>query len=282
MKKTKKAFGYILFVILVFTLFTGFIHAETDKELFDRARLALFDRKWDDALNDLSRIIEKYPNSNYYSQVLFYKAKCLEEKKMLQKALESYNAFLKVSVNATLNEEAMRAIIDLNYSLYIDGGERDSRYLNGIAAFLSGKSQVAQYYAAFKLSFVKDKFYSSKAVPVLKKIITDEEDDELVDRAKIALMRIDPSLLKKAEPSKNLENRMLSLQIYDKKQKKDSFSISIPFALARLALDSLPEGDKRVLNKKGYNAEKILDLIVKPGSVFKFDTEDIIIKIWIE
>jgi tetratricopeptide (TPR) repeat protein len=281
MEKKKKRFNYIIVMLLAVLLFAGMMYAQTDKELFDRARLSLFDRKWDEALNDLNRITENFPKSNYYSQVLFYKGKCFEEKKMLQKALESYTAFLKVSVNATLNEEAMRAMIDLNYSLYESGGNA-SKYLDGIAAFLSGKSQIAQYYAAFKLSFVKNRAFTSRAVPVLKKIIAEEQDEELVDRAKITLMRIDPSLLKKTEPLKNLENRMLVLRIYDKKLKKDSFSFSIPFALARLALDSLPEDKKKVLNKKGFDADNILEAIAKTGNIFKFENEDTIIKIWIE
>ena len=275
----KKKYIVLFTFIAVVWLTAGFTQAESDKEIFDRARLALFDGQWDKALKELNRLTEEFPDTGYYSQALFYKGKCLEEEKKPKKALESYREFLKVSRNDSLKEEATITIIDLNFDLYKRG---ETKYLIEILDFLRSKQWTVQYYAALKLSYAKDKAAAAEAVPVLKKMITDERDEELVDRAKIALMRIDPRHLKKLSRSESLENRILKIRGYDKKEKKVSFNIAIPFGLAKLALESLPEEGKKILEKKGYNLEKILETLTKSREIIRIEVEDFRLKIWIE
>ncbi len=258
----------------------GTVETENETEIFNRAKLALFDRKWDRALAELNRLQELFPSSSYYSQVLFYKGKCFEEKKMPKKALENYNAFLKVSRNESLRDEATRGIIDLNFILHGKTGEK--KYLGSIIRFLESRSAFVRYYAAFKLSYVKDKSTASRAVPVLNEIIKKEDDQELVERAKLTLMRIDPDLLKKVASPKSLENRMLKIQVYDKKTKRNTVSLNIPFIFAKLALDSLPKKEKDLLKEKGYNLDKIVETLVKTGEILRIESEDGVFKMWIE
>lgn len=277
--KMKRKYTLVLTVMVVVCFAAGFMQAETDKEIFDRARLALFDRQWDNALTALNLLTEKFPDSAYYSQALFFQGKCLEEKKMAKKALERFYAFLQVSGNKTLKEEATVAIIDLNFALYTKG---EKKYLEKILDFLKSKQPAVRYYAAFKLSYAKDKTIAERAVPVLKRMIADEADEELVDRAKIALMRINPKYLKKLSGSKSLENRVLKIRAYNKKEKRDTVSISIPFGLARLALEALPEEEKALLEKKGYHLDKLLETLTESREIIRIEVEDIIFKIWIE
>ncbi len=285
MRKTKKYTFTYIFIFLVISclclpagLFSA--DAESEKEIFDRARLAQFDRQWDQALKELNRLMELFPNTSYYPQVLFYKGKCYEAKKMPRKSLENYNRYLELSQNEGLKEEATRAIIDMNFLLYRES--RNTKYLEKIVRLLKSRNEVVQYYAAFKLSYAKDKSIASEAVPVLRKIIKEERDRDLVDRAKICLLRIDPDHLKKLSKPKSLESRVLKIQVYDKKRKRTSFSFNFPFVFAQLALDSLPEKEKETLRKKGYDVDKIVETLVKTGEILRIESKDGVIKIWIE
>lgn len=276
----------LVFSLMLLFISAGPLNAQSDKEQFDRARLALFDRQWDEALTQLDRLSTMYPKSSYIPQVYFYKGKCWEEKKDTQKALDNYSAFLRISTNDTLKEEASRAVIDLNYIQYQTKKKANSpnpaKHLDDIINFLNNKQPVVKYYAAFKLSYITDKNIASHAVPVLNYIVENENDSELVERAKIALMRIDPELLKKSSRPQSIENRMLVLSVYDKKSKRNSVSITIPFALARLALESLPDKDKTKITDKGYDITRILDSLVRTGQIFQLDDEETTVKIWLK
>jgi tetratricopeptide (TPR) repeat protein len=285
MQKTKKYMFTYIFIFLVVSclclpagLFAA--DAESEKEIFDRARLALFDSQPDRALKELNRLMELFPKTAYYQEVLFYKGRCYEAKKMPGKALEYYNRFLELSQNEGLKEEATRAIIDMNFLLYQES--RNTKYLEKIVQLLKSRNEVVRYYAAFKLSYAKDKSIASEAVPVLRKIIKEESDRDLVDRAKICLLRINPDYLKKLSKPKSLESRVLKLQVYDKERKRTSFSFNIPFMFAQLALDSLPEKEKKLLRDKGYDLDKIVDTLVNSGEIIKIESEDAVFKIWIE
>jgi hypothetical protein len=104
----------------------------------------------------------------------------------------------------------------------------------------------------------------------------------LVERAKLALMRIDPDLLKKVASPKSLENRMLKIQFYDRETKRNTVSLNIPFIFAKLALDSLPDKEKELLRKKGYDLDKIVETLVKSGEILRVESEDGVFKMWIE
>ena len=75
---------------------------------------------------------------------------------------------------------------------------------------------------------------------------------------------------------------MLAYFIFDKKRNRETFSLSIPFLLAKMALEALPGEQKKIMKDKGYSIDSILDQIINTGELFKIEVEDIIIKIWIE
>jgi hypothetical protein len=73
------------------------------------------------------------------------------------------------------------------------------------------------------------------------------------------------------------------LRVYKRGEKEASFSLNIPWALADLALSSIPEEEKETLRKEGYDLDGILKKLTKvKGSIIEIKDEESIIKIWIE
>jgi tetratricopeptide (TPR) repeat protein len=278
--KTTIRYIFIITALLITCIPKGLYGEESDKDIFDRARLAYLDEKYDQALSQLDRLIETFPGSTYYSQVLFYKGKCYEKKKMPQRALDNFRECLVVSRDEFLKEQADISIIDMNFLLFEKTGNK--KPLEEIIRYLKSRNEVVQYYAAMILSKAKDKTTASQAVPILKKIIAQESDQDLVDRAKLALMRIDPGLFKQPSRSQNLKNRVLVIKAVNKKTKIETFSLTIPFALFGLAMDSLPDDAKEAMKEKGCDMDEILNTIVKKGEILKIESENTIFKIWLE
>jgi len=281
MKPTKSRLigsGILLIVLCLLTAAVP-LRAETEKDLYDRSRLAWFDRDWDRTLELLDTLIKKYPESKYYAQVLYFKGKCWEEKKNEPKALEYYKAFVKISGNESLKEEAYVAIIDIYYRLYKKG---DEKYGREILRHLEDPRSAVRFYAAFKLSYAENKSIAKKAVPILQEIIDADDDEDLVDRAKIALMRIGPENLNKKRYSKTVDSSSLFIRIVNPKSGKEEFSITIPFSLAKLALGALPGKDKEELVKQGIDLDKLIKSVIDTGELFSLKSEDSIIEIGIK
>lgn len=270
---------FVIIILFTVMVLSGFAQTRDGTVLFKQAKLLLFDRQWDQALKVLDEFMESFPKSDQYSLALFYKGKCLEEKKQYLKSLESYHSFLEISLNKSLKEEATVAIIDVYFNLYQTGKEN---YLEKLMNFLNSNQRNIQYYAAFKLSYAKDKRWAKKAVPILKKLLNQEKDDELKDRARIALMRIDPDSVRKLSQEKSPETRLLHIQVFDKKLRKETFTLTIPLLLGKLALESIPQKEKSSLKRKGYNIDELLTKLTDSGDLIKIDDEDSVFKIWID
>ncbi|MBE0665066.1 MAG: hypothetical protein IH584_04525, partial [Candidatus Aminicenantes bacterium] len=138
-------------------------------------------------------------------------------------------------------------------------------------------------YAAFKLSYLADRKTAARALPVLQTILDKEKDEELRDRARIAVMRIDPARLKGMDrQDKGLAGQFLKIRVFNKKSSQEEFSLNIPLALADLALKSLGAEQKRTLQKEGYNLDNILNQLIVKGMKIDIKDEDNVIKIWVE
>ena len=143
-----------------------------------------------------------------------------------------------------------------------------------------------RYYAAYKLSLSKDKRIAAKAAPVLERIIETEKDAELLDRARIALLRVSPESLKAVEDRapRTGSPRMLRIRIREAGKKEPVFSLNIPFALADLALGAMDDDDKAAMRKKGYDLNRIMNELAKSKeSILRIAGDDgSIIEIWID
>jgi len=257
-----------------------------DETLFREAKLLVFDKDWRAALDKIDELRETYPYSPWAGPALFYKGECLNGLGGRPKeALRTYKEYIQ-TVGAPMNliEEAEGRIIDIAFDLYKAG---DASALREIESRLGVPNDVVSYYAAYKLSFVTDRKIAAKAAPVLKKIVETGKDPELLDRARIALLRVSPESLKSAEeraPRTRTTARTLHIRIRGAGRKEPAFSLNIPFALADLALSALDEEDKAALRKKGYDVNKIINEMAKSKeSILRIVGEDgTVFEIWID
>ncbi len=280
MKRITIYLGLILLASLFLQVYAGM---QPDEELFYEARILFLDMKWKKAQKKLDELLEKYPNSRWFSRALYWKAKCLQEQEGKElEALDTYKSYSKRKDRTKiLTEETEVAIIDLASKLY-NRGKRS--YLKEIEKRLFHSNRVIKYYAAFELSYVKDKKIAAKAVPVLKEILESESDDRLRDKAKIALLRIDPGALKDFEEKRSERKiAVLKIRIYKKGQTKPEVRINIPWALADLALRAISDENKVMINKEGYDLDRIRkELLEFRGEIIRFEDKDTIIEIWID
>ena len=258
----------------------------SDEKLFQEAKLLFFDEKWEVAQEKFEDLLHDYPESSLLPQATFYKAQCLARRKgHEEEAIEAYKDYLSSKKrNDSLSEEAESAIIDLVYELYKDDQED---YLDEIEQRLESPNRVIRYYAAFKLSLVKDKQIAVQAIPVLERIIVEEDDKDLKDRAKIALLRISPDALKHMEDQEERGRaKALRITVFVEGQREPVFSLNIPWALADLAFQAIPEKDKAALRAEGYDLDKIVSQLTRiRGNIIEFrprDDKTRLIKIWIE
>lgn len=274
-------------LLLPFTLLpsggSGQVKAKPDEASFQAIKLLIFDEKWKEALEELNNFLKRHPASSLIPQVLFYRARCLSRLPgKTEDALQAYKDFLKESRGpASLEEEAELGVIDMAAEL-VEAGKRT--YAAEIESRLGRRNQVVRYYAAFKLSYFREKELARKSIPILREIIQQEKDPELKDRARIALLRVSPENLRQME-EQSVSRKPLALRILVEKRgkKEPEISLSIPWSLADLALQAIPERDKERLRNQGYDIERIIqDLTKNRGQIIEIRDEDTTIKIWIE
>ncbi|MDH4197539.1 MAG: hypothetical protein OEW05_09050 [Candidatus Aminicenantes bacterium] len=231
-----------------------------DDTLFQEAKLLIFDKSWSEAQNKLEELMGRFPQSALFGQALFYKAECLSQQKgKAWEALNAYQAYLQYPQrNASFAEDAEVAIIDLALRLYEEGNRP---LLREIESRLDHPSKYVRYSAAIKLSFVTDKRVAARASPVLQRILETETDSELLDRARIALLRVDPDALRGVEGRKSGDRNAwtLRIRIMKKGKREPTLSLDLPWALADLILSAIPEKERQALRSKGYDLDKIID-----------------------
>jgi tetratricopeptide (TPR) repeat protein len=258
----------------------------TDESLFREAKLLVFDKSWQAALDKLDELVDRFPASPLAGQALYYKGECLSGLGGRERdALRAYKSYVKLAdAKPSLVEESEGSIVDLALELY-EGG--DAGAIRDVESRLEHPNKVVRYYAAYKLSLVGDKKIAAKAAPVLSRIVESEKDPELLDRARIALLRVSPESLKSAEdrkPRTVTTARLLRIRVRKEGMKEPAFSLNIPFALADLALSAMDEDDKAAIRKKGYDINKILNELAKSKeSILRIAGDDgTIIEIWID
>ena len=280
-----KKLSAVVSLLVLLAAGTGlFAQTAPDETLFREAKLLVFDKDWDAALDKIDELREKFPSSPWAGQALFYKGECLNGLGGRQReALRAFKEYIQLTgAKAGLVEEAEGRIIDLASELYEKG---DASAIRDVESRLGHENKVVRYYAAYKLSFVSDKKIAAKSAPVLERIIESEKDAELLDRARIALLRVSPESLKTVEDRKprSGSGRMLRIRIRDA-DSRETLSLNIPIALASLALSAMDEEDKAAIRKKGYDLNTILDELSKSKeSILKITGDDgSIIEIWID
>ncbi len=265
----------LIMLVLMLSVMAG---SAREQDQLSRAKLLLFDQKWEQALKVLDDYLATDPESKELAQALYFRASCLKELDRLDDAISAYRSFLDVSENETLREEATISMIDLSMKL-ADRGDVSARAR--LISMLARNERTIRYYAAFKLSYAKDKSLARRAVPVLRTILGSEKDAELKERARLALLRIDPSILKSV-PDPDQSGALFRIVVLDKKTGETKVTVTIPMALARLALSALPQEEKDRLAAEGYDLDTIMKTMMESGEVVRIEDEEATIRIWIE
>lgn len=270
-------------IFIIASCFLSFAQPEEADELLQAAKLLMFDKKWDAAQNKLEKILEEYPYSVTASQAMFYRAKCLENKEGgEQEALKAYKEYIGSERKSDAwAQEAELSIIKLAFALQEKGR---SSYLDEIEKRLYRTDKVVKYFAAVKMSVVQDKKQARKALPVLEEILKKEKDIELKDRAKIAMLRIDPDYFRDFEEERYEKRaRILKIRVYKKSEREPVFSLNIPWSLADLALEAIPPKEKKELMDEGYDLDELIERLSSfGGDILEIQGENTVFKIWID
>jgi tetratricopeptide (TPR) repeat protein len=192
----------------------------------------------------------------------FWIARCSENLGEPERALREYQAYLGARpANAALAEEARTARAGLAFKLYKRAGRRE--HLDLLRAALKDPGRSVRYFAALQLSQL-DPRDGAAAIPVLRDLLAREKDPDLVDRAKLGLLRLDPKALAAAPQavaasaaprSRSRSISWIKVRIFEKGKATPTVSVNLPVALADLVFKSLPDDARERLRRQGYDAD---------------------------
>ncbi len=258
-----------------------------DEKAFQEIKILIFDQEWDKALARLDGFLERFPRSSLLPQAAYYRGKCLEEiGDREREALAAYRDFLRrPDQSRSLVEDAEVSIVDLSMSL-LDRGDESA--WDDLEVRLTHPTRSVRQYAALRISTLKDKAKAELAVPILVLMAEKEANSDLRDRAKIALLRVAPDRLSSdsavsAAPPRSRKARTLRFEVVEKGSRKVSFSLSLPWTLADLALAAISEEDKKALRGQGYDVPRLMrELQSSDGKIIEIEAEGTYIRLWIE
>jgi len=286
--------------LMLAALLSGFVHAaesaSKDQELFNQGKIAIFDKDWDGARAIFQRMIQQYPKSPLVPQAQYFAARCYQFQGREKEAVYAYERFLQLHPGEPfLSGEGRNAIVELAASLLEKG---DGEFRDRLVSAMRDSRKDIRYFAALRCSRLKDPSILSLAEPVLQEIIRSESERELVDRAKIALLRIDPKgLAPKAEapvaaaksqntgkPGKPSDVRMFHLVVYRAGSSKPAVELNVPVSLAQLAIAALDDSTKAEIRKKGVDIDNVWESLKKMGSanILTLRDGENVVKLWVQ
>jgi tetratricopeptide (TPR) repeat protein len=243
--------------------------AQADAERLRTAKTLFFDRKYAEA-RQAWEAVRAVAKGTEAEAPAYWVARCSENLGESERALKEYDAFLALRPkDAALVDEARTSRVSLAAKLYKAGNKA---YVKVLREALSDPSRTVRYYTALQMSGL-DAEMGKLAAPVLRQILAQEKDPDLVDRAKLGLMRWDPSALSEpADPAGSVtatsraprtaaprtgrrEAHWVHVRITEKGGTKPKVSINLPLGLAEMLFKSLPADAKADLRREGYDPE---------------------------
>jgi len=273
---------------------------QADADFVRAAKELVFDKKYAEARTAWQQVLARASGSQAETAA-YWVARCSESLGENERALREYGQFLdRKPADGTLAEEARTSRVGLATKLVRAGQKQHLAVLSGA---LSDPSKTVRYYAALQLgSLGKD--VGQPAVPTLKEILAKEKDEDLVERAKLMLLRLDPSALAevRSAPAPAPAPRAaaaptvreapaarpaswIRVRIYEKGAKDPQVSINLPLGLAELVYKSLPDDTRSELKLKGYDADNFWERLKKlgPTEILSIDGKDgERVQIWLE
>jgi hypothetical protein len=258
---------------------------QADAEKLRAAKALFFDREYAQAREAWQAV--RAAGGSEAKTALYWIARCSESLGESERALDEYGRFLAARPSdRTLVEEAKTSRVALAVKLNKRGR---SGHLALAREALTDDSRTVRYFAALQMASLGPDA-GRPAVPVLKEILANERDDDLVERAKLALLRVDREALAEAAPVQHRgagarETSWIRVRIYEKGASSPHVSINLPVALAELVFKSLPDDALADLRREGYDAGRFWERLKKTGptEILTIEGEDGgRIQVWIE
>jgi HEAT repeats len=258
---------------------------QADAEALRTAKALFFDREYAKAREAWQGVREA--GGSEAKPALYWIARCSESLGESERALDEYGRFLAARpADRTLVEEAKTSRVALAVKLQKRG---HPGHLDLAREALSDSSRTVRYFAALQLASLGPEA-GRPAVPVLKEILANEKDDDLVERAKLALLRVDREALAEAAPIQQRRGSAkqaswIRVRIYEKGKSTPHVSINLPVALAELVFKSLPDDALADLRREGYDARTFWERLKQTGptEILTIEGEDGgRIQVWIE
>lgn len=260
--------------------------AADDSEALREAKALFFDRQYAEARAAWQAVLDA-GGAAQSPAALYWIARCSENLGESERALAEYGRYLEVrSPDRTLAEEAKTSRIALSVKQAKAGKPGQL----GIAReALADRSRTVRYFAALQLASLGPE-HGKPAVKVLQEILAQEKDEDLVERAKLALLRVDRSALPDAAPAPAPKPRgrgasWVRVRIYEKGESKPNVAINLPVALADLVFKALPDEAMADLRKEGYDARSFWEALKKtgPAEILTIEGKDgERIQVWLE
>jgi tetratricopeptide (TPR) repeat protein len=257
---------------LVLALSAPVLFAQTDT--LKNAKALFFDHKYAEARAAWTAVQKSEPAPTS-DEALYWIGRCSEGLGDLERAFLEYSQFLDRKMSdPVMRNEAVTARVGIAVKLYKGGV---TRHLQTALEALGNGEKTVRYFAALQLSSLGPEV-GRPAVPVLREILSKESDPDLVDRAKIAILRLDPAALgnESSAPHTGKEATWLRVRITKKGEPKPEVSVNVPLALADVLFKSLPDSARAELRKKGYDADTFWARLkaLGPTSVVHIEGDD--------
>jgi hypothetical protein len=275
-------------LLLPLLLLPSTTHGEDAAETLRNAKTLFFDRHYTEAREAWQKVAAsgEGPESR---AALYWTARCSEKLGEDERALAEYAAYLEARPSdPILREAAQTSRIAIAAKLYKAGQKGD---LALVQRALEDPSRTVRYFAALQMASLGPEA-GRPAISVLKEILKREHDDDLVERAKLALFRLDPSALAEAVPrprprpaASGRPASWIKVRIWEKGAKKPEVSINVPVALAEMVFKSLPDDARSELRSQGWDAGSFWERVKKTGptEILTIEGEDgERIQVWIE
>jgi hypothetical protein len=258
---------------------------QPDQERLKSAKALYFDRKYAEARQAWERILATARGAEA-DTAAYWVARSSENLGEDERALKEYGDFLRRRpAERALAEEARTSRVGLAARLY-KAGKKD--HLPILREALADPGKTVRYFAALQLSTLGPAA-GRDAVPVLQRIVQEETDPDLVDRAKVGLLRLDPQALSRTpgagDPPSRGESRWLKVRVFEKGGGKAKVVVNLPIGLADMVFKSLPDDARRELEMKGYDAGNFWERLKSGGPTQIVDIEGDEgerIQIWLE
>ena len=259
--------------------------SQGDAETLRKAKTLFFDRHYADA-RDAWREVHSTGHGNEAQAALYWIARCSEKLGESERALEEYEAYLDSRPSdRTLPEEATTSRVALAAKLYKSGKKQ---HLGILQDALGDSNRTVRYFAALQMASLGPKV-GGPAVPALQEILRKETDEDLVERAKLALLRLDRSALAEATPpstgSRGSGTGWIRVRIWEKGSQKPQLSLNLPVFLADMVFNSLPDEARDELREEGFDATSFWERLKQsgPADILSVEGEDgTRIEVWIE